>query len=361
MNTLTRTIIVFVVVNLMTAGLALAQEIENPALPAPSSERAVAGPSVSAIEPAEVESFAAADTAAVNLKRTRSLASNLSSRTRSTGSVFVIPSEQTSTEDLLTINEDMSVMSRIFEKNIEQTRISAARGSIFDSRRDPYWMLMGGGRGGIQSMYLQGYGALFLMKVDFPLSPPPQAQEEKETQKAKEGDPVWDQVRREIYDPEQVDIRRRTDRPESKYDAEKVENLKTTIIKALKHAANIRILKTDESVILSVTGKSVSDGIVQVIDVSGTDEVIAIVDVQGKHVQKYYKDGLPEDIKFSSPTVLVIRAKKSDIDTFAKGDLDFDKFREKVQILSYPLLGENITGTSSTLVLPTTRSTGGMY
>ena len=38
MNTLTRTIIVFVVVNLMTAGLALAQEIENPALPAPSSE-----------------------------------------------------------------------------------------------------------------------------------------------------------------------------------------------------------------------------------------------------------------------------------------------------------------------------------
>jgi hypothetical protein len=41
------------------------------------------------------------------------------------------------------------------------------------------------------------------------------------------------------------------------------------------------------------------------------------------------------------PESLLIRAKKSYIDAFAKGDLDFEKFREKVQVFSYPILGSN--------------------
>jgi len=47
---------------------------------------------------------------------------------------------------------------------------------------------------------------------------------------------------------------RRTERSEEKYDAGKVENLKTNLIKALKHAANIRSLKPDDSLILTGTG-----------------------------------------------------------------------------------------------------------
>ena len=37
----------------------------------------------------------------------------------------------------------------------------------------------------------------------------------------------------------------------------------------------------------------------------------------------------------SSATVLTIRAKKSDIDAFAKGEQDFEQFRRKVQIFTY--------------------------
>jgi hypothetical protein len=37
----------------------------------------------------------------------------------------------------------------------------------------------------------------------------------------------------------------------------------------------------------------------------------------------------------TSSTVLTIRAKKSDVDDFAKGELDFEQFREKVQIFTY--------------------------
>ena len=37
----------------------------------------------------------------------------------------------------------------------------------------------------------------------------------------------------------------------------------------------------------------------------------------------------------SSATVLTIRAKKSDIDAFAKGQQDYEQFRQKVQIFTY--------------------------
>ena len=261
----------------------------------------------------------------------------------STGTILVIPSGQTKTEDLLTINEDMSVMSRIFEKNIEQTQLTTARGSIFVSRQTTLSTLLGGGRGEIQSIYLQDYGALFLMKVDFPLTPPPEMQDdEKETQKAEEGDPVWQEMRRQMYEPDKVDRRRRTDRPEEKYDPEKVENLKTTLIKALKHATNIRSLKPDESVVLTVTGigGSTSAKIITTTRAGENQVLVQERDADGKTITRLIKGTGKElnDIGLSSPAILVIRAKKSDIDDFAKGDLDLDKFRERVQVLTCPLL-----------------------
>ncbi len=38
---------------------------------------------------------------------------------------------------------------------------------------------------------------------------------------------------------------------------------------------------------------------------------------------------------FSSSTVLTIRARKSDVDDFAKGTLDLEQFQEKVKVLTY--------------------------
>jgi hypothetical protein len=37
----------------------------------------------------------------------------------------------------------------------------------------------------------------------------------------------------------------------------------------------------------------------------------------------------------ASATVLTIRAKKSDVDAFAKGEIDFKQFQEKVDIFTY--------------------------
>jgi len=169
-----------------------------------------------------------------------------------------------------------------------------------------------------------------LTKVDFLLSPPPEAPEEKETEE-EDTDPLWTQMRQQIYAPEEADRRRSTgERLEEKYDPEKVEELKETLIKSLKHAANIRNLKPDESVILTVTGKAGRSG---------------------PFVTRLYKSGDSKYITTESagagsgsisPTVLTIRAKKADIDAFAEGKLSFDQFTEKTQLLSYSYLGENL-------------------
>jgi len=334
MKTLTRTTILLVALSIWATAFAQAPA-SQPVTPSPAPS-----PPTPAPAPAPVQ--------AVN-QQLDSLMSSLSfgSRSGGTGTVLVIPSEQTTTEDLLTINEDMNVMSRIFEKNLEQERVTTVTSNIFiPGRRERYGALLGSSRGQIQSMYLQGFGALFLLNVDFPLSPPPDVQEqEQETQKAEQGDSVWQEMRQQMYEPEKVDRRRRTDRSESKYEPEKVENLKTTLIKALKHAANIRSLKPDESVILTVVGKGESTGktIAAARMIQGENQIVIVEkDAYGTKTQKVVPgDSLDalEDMGLSLPAVLVIRTKKSDIDEFSKGNIAFENFHQRVQLLTYPLLG----------------------
>ena len=42
-----------------------------------------------------------------------------------------------------------------------------------------------------------------------------------------------------------------------------------------------------------------------------------------------------DEMEFPAPTIMTIRAKRSDVDAFSKGQLDFDKFGERVQIFLY--------------------------
>jgi hypothetical protein len=255
------------------------------------------------------------------------------------GAVLVIPAAQMKVEDLAAITEDMTVMSRIFDTKLSQARLTTVRSNWsigFDS------LLFGRSSGAIEAIYLEGYGALFLMKVNALLSPPPEALEEKETEE-EDTDPLWTQTIQEMYAPEEADrLRRRTDRPEEKYDAEKVKELKETLIKTLKHAANIRTLKSDESVILSVTGKAGQSATRTTTRSYGLGGALS-----GRRRSSRRSYNMPlrpvgAETGFSSPTVLTIRAKKSDIDAFANGTLSFDQFSQKTLLLSYSYLGGNL-------------------
>ena len=166
--------------------------------------------------------------------------------------------------------------------------------------------------------------------------------DEKTVEIEEEVDRLWEQTKQEIYTPEDVrrETRRRRSEQKQQYDAEKVEELKNKLIKALKHAANIRNLKPDESVILTVTGESSK--------VRGAARVILeqspIFIADDDEEVRVYEGPFSDEMSFS-PTVMTIRARKSDVDSFSKGKLDFDTFRQKVQIFTYWLIIQNIAQT----------------
>lgn len=349
MKTLTQTMIAFVVLSLLATAFTLAQTSQpiTPS-PAPTPAPAPASPTPPTL-PSSSADFVANDLS--------NLLGDLSwnSWSDSAGTVLVIPSKQTTTEDLIAINEDMNVMSRIFEKNLEKERVTTVNSDIFTPKRVPYGMLLGSSRSQIQSMYLQDYGALFMLKVDFPLTPSSEAQQEQQdTEKQEEGDSVWKQTQQEMYEPGRVNTRRQPGKQQVKYDPEKVENLKTTLIKTLKHATNIRSLMPDESVILTVSGGGQSDGTkITAISVAGKNQILVTEKrADGKSKMRIINGNTLDDIGLSSQTVLVIRAKRSDIGAFAKGELDLDKFRTRVQMFTYPYLGSvKVRGDSVDLYL----------
>jgi hypothetical protein len=245
----------------------------------------------------------------------------------SSGGILIVPSGQVKVDNLAEITEDLSIMSHLFSKKLSQSNMLTARGRLL-VELNPYF---GRGNRKTEAIFLEGYGALFLLKVNMLLSAPPDTSQKKEIQE--DTDPVWTQMRRQLYEPEKVHRSRTDDRPEEKFDAERVENLKTNLIKTLKHATNIRALKSDQLVILTVIG-------------NGSQSASNVT-------QKYYSYGRSTGSRYVVqttpevetghllPTVLTISVKKLDIDAFAKGELDYEQFRKRIGIYkSYAKAGQ---------------------
>lgn len=295
----------------------------------------------------------------IAVSRLRSaLARSTYGSTNTSSGVFVVPAEAISVEDLAAINEDVNVMTRIFENKLRQANLlrPSSPFPIFVGTGYRSWATSGDSS---RAMYLQGYGILFMMDVDFPLAPGPETEEAEEPAEPEaDGDPVWANTRQEIYQPQRLD---RDDRPEDsrpQYSAERVENLKATIIKALIHAANIRSLTPDESIIVTLTGSPASPtSATETIAIPGTAQIV----VKSSNDQFKIVDGpLPEN----ASTVVTIRAKGADIKAFANGQLQQEQFRQRVQVLSHPLLGAATTpptrasSRSTSVTTPSRRGSG---
>jgi hypothetical protein len=193
---------------------------------------------------------------------------------------------------------DLNIMCRLFDNRLKLSKPDNTDpfNNIFyyrsDQYLDPLRSFWGRKTRNTNCIYIEGYGALFLMRANIPLTAPQQSVKPKE-KPSEPIDKVWRQTESELYGSKNV----QTDQPGKGYDTNMVEEFKTNIVKTLKHAANIKCLKSDELVIVTVNDP-----------------------------QK----------KAGPPGVLIVRAKKSDIDEFSKGTLDLDSFREKVQIVAPP-------------------------
>jgi len=230
------------------------------------------------------------------------------SQPSASGTVLVIPTAESieSAPDLIeTATKDLNIMCRIFDKELGLSPNTGIQQHVFHSllldiegTSSPQWgqppSFFGQVSREARGMYLEGYGAVFLMKVDFQLTAPPQTEESEKPTK-EDVDPVWRRTEQELYEPEKLKQKEKASLA-GQYDELKVEDFKAKLVRTLKHAANIRNVKPDERIILTVRGPQPPMG---------------------------------------PAKVLSIRAKKSDVDAFAKGQLNLDQFREKVQILMY--------------------------
>jgi hypothetical protein len=197
--------------------------------------------------------------------------------------------------------EDLTVMTRLIEKALD-----SGLGEEGTAVRMGVRMLLTGGSRSVRAMYIEDLGPLFMIKVNFPLVAP--ADGDRKPPPAPRSE--WDKARAEVKGmgmaADEVWIVKGSAHTE--YSQELVDTLKQTLLTTLKHATNIRELKPDEFIAISVFGPAPMTG---------------------------------------SGTVLTLRAKKSDVDAFAKGDLNFDEFRRLTSISTYAGAGYDITSANS--------------
>ncbi len=225
--------------------------------------------------------------------------------------VFIVPTAEIEVEDYVAIERDMNVMSLIFDRALRKPQMI---GGVFTVMED----FFGRNSHVTEAIYLDGYGALFFLEVNFVLFGSSGSEQEEATREAeKHADQIWERAEQELYSPQE--LRRRGSLSNREYDPEKVENLKATLITVLKHSANIKALKSDEFVVITITGKAANSG---------------------RSMSRSYSRGGRSSVRAVKKipyagTVVNIRAKKADIDAYSKGELDFDKFNEKIQIFTH--------------------------
>jgi hypothetical protein len=227
------------------------------------------------------------------------------------------------------IEEDVNVMTRILDKKLSE-RFEGDRGV----RASGIDLLLTGGSAPIRSLYLEGYGALFTLQVNFPLL----EESEGDAQEKPKGetDSTWESARRELYGGGAGGgvfdrgfglggFFGTVMESGQAYDADKVSELEETLLEVLKNAHHIRGLEPTDSVTLCVFGGS-APRTTKVRQIrSRTDEMV----VGSKEVTVIGRRADGSDLRGS---MLTMRVKKSDVDAFARGELDLAGFRERASI-----------------------------
>ena len=267
--------------------------------------------------------------------------------------VLVVPAAEVKAQDIAEITEDMKIMSHILDERFRETR--RIQGVFTD-----FGDFFGRDNRQTEATYLQGFGVLFSMEVNFAFSPPIKPQGRQAEQTDEPVDSTWEKAKQQMFSP--GDPRRsRGSRPSEEYNSQMVEELKRDLITTLKHAANIRGLLPDEWIILTVIGSGRQAGglgggfmMGGMGGMYGGTSSGGMMGGMGAGMGSSGGGGMsggmmgggmgggmmggmsgPGTMSVSAATVLTIRAKKSDVDAFATGEQDFEQFRRKVRIFTY--------------------------
>ncbi|PWU18401.1 MAG: hypothetical protein C5B50_09440 [Verrucomicrobia bacterium] len=235
-------------------------------------------------------------------------------RSPSEESVLAVRFESIDPREGANLEADLAVMSRLL-RNVLKEKFGSAHS---------YGKVLGvdvayvPGAQPIRTMYLEGYGALFLLNVGFPLHAAPA--EPADAKQKRKTDSAWEQATRDYYGEPSPDKLSNT--YAQAYDEQKVSALKAALIEGLKSASNIRGLNAKDSVTICVSGSA----------------SISAVPVPRLPGQNAFEPGArpsqsPDAI--TQRSFLTLRATKSDIDGFASGKISAEEFSRTVKLTTY--------------------------
>lgn len=216
--------------------------------------------------------------------------------------------------------DDMAVMAHILEKAVGE---AASGGPPRPNRAMGVDLVYTPGGDTKRDLYIEGYGAVFMLRVPFPLIAPA-AKPEKMDQ---DGSPSseWDRARRELRgEPTEP---AGPGSPAEPYREERVKKLTDALLDALRNASNIRDMKAEESVTIYVLGPA-EGGPVSVGPVPPRMPMRPLKRAGNTPPE-------PATVPVQTGSAMTIRVTKANIDSFAKGKSDPEAFRSKAKILAY--------------------------
>ena len=163
--------------------------------------------------------------------------------------ILIVPDKNMGPEEIAQTKEDINVMAEIFDERFREPRL------IEGVLRD-FGDFFGRDNQQTEAIYIQGYGVVFAMEVNYQFSSLSQPDEEVKTEQNNDIDQTWEQAKQRILSSEINSTETKSSGRE--YEKQMVNILKTELIRTLKYASNIRNLQSDEWVIVSVSGSSQS-------------------------------------------------------------------------------------------------------
>jgi hypothetical protein len=266
--------------------------------------------------------------------------------------VLIVPTAGVNAAAFAETAEDMRVMLQILREKTIESRTGTGRPLLSD-----YGPIFGQGGRGTEALYIQGFGAMFVMEVDFPLVSEPKPGAAEKPGQPQESDPVWQRAREKLTASGQT----AAPEPGSSFN---IDQFKDNLVRALRHATNIRHLDPNERVILTVTrsagqvhmprgisygadpyggggltmnsgGYGYGGGSFNADGANGYTESNDYSTISTPLTGRLTRAGTTSSTTQVGGNVLTIQAKKADIDAFAKDQISYEQFRQRVKTFSY--------------------------
>jgi hypothetical protein len=225
--------------------------------------------------------------------------------------------------------EDLNIMSLLLSQTLEHMS-----GNDADDYKLGIPILLKGGGRAIEASYIEGFGAVFNVKVNFPLL----ASIEKETPKNTESPSDWERARQALAGTGAPSAPAWAGNPFEQgqpYDAHQIEVLKRKVIEVLRNASNLRHVQQNESIVVVFNGRPSES------DRTGADSSVATEGVGSPEDQatEAMRRAANADRRGNQQperaTIMTIRIIKGNADSFAKKQISEDKFFHAGEVTTY--------------------------